>query len=71
MSQPNERHYLIEFYALGNSVKATAIDPETGVEATILGAAHTSREYLKSQAVKKLERKLKRLAASGGEETLF
>lgn len=60
-----DKQYYIEFYALGNSVKVTAIDPVSGHESTIVGAVGTPREYLKSQAVKKLERKLKKLSGAG------
>lgn len=62
MSQGNNEGYYIEFYALGNSVKVTAIDPHTGLEATIVAPANANKEYMKQQAAAKLERKLKRLA---------
>lgn len=70
MSHQNDANYIIEFYALGNSVKATAIDPGSGVEATVTGPIATPREYLISQAVKKLERKLKKLAGESESDIL-
>jgi hypothetical protein len=45
----------VEFIVLGNSVKATAIDPETGVEASIVGPASAPQSVLAENARKKLE----------------
>jgi hypothetical protein len=45
----------VEFIALGNSVKATAIDPETGLEASIVGPASAPRSLLAENARKKLD----------------
>ena len=45
----------VEFIALGNSVKATAIDPETGQEASIVGPASAPRSLLAENARKKLD----------------
>lgn len=48
-------NYIIEFTQIGASIKVTAIDPRTMTEASIVGAAGYSREFLSRQAVKKLE----------------
>ena len=45
----------VEFIALGNTVKATAIDPDTGQEASIVGPASAPRSILAENARKKLE----------------
>ena len=45
----------VDFITLGNSVKATAIDPETGQEASIVGPANAPRSVLAENARKKLE----------------
>jgi hypothetical protein len=45
----------VEFVKLGNTVKATAIDPETGVEASIVGPASAPQSLLAENARRKLE----------------
>lgn len=45
----------VEFVVLGNSVKATAIDPDTGLEASIVGPASAPRMLLAENARKKLD----------------
>lgn len=55
MKNNNDTNYIIEFYAIGNSVKVTAIDPMTGTEATIVGPAKATKKELMDGAVKKLE----------------
>ena len=49
------REIYVEFIVLGNSVKATAIDPETGLEASIVGPASAPRSLLAENARKKLD----------------
>jgi hypothetical protein len=49
------REIFVEFIQMGNSVKATAIDPETGQEASIVGPANAPRSLLAENARKKLE----------------
>ena len=58
-SAPN---YLIEFHAVGNAVKVSAIDPETGVEASIMGPIGAGREVLLRNAVAKLRRMIEKRA---------
>ena len=45
----------VEFVILGNSIKATAIDPDTGLEASIVGPANAPRSTLADAARRKLE----------------
>jgi hypothetical protein len=45
---------IIEYRALGQSVKVTAIDPITHEEVSIIGDVRHSQEFLARQAVKKL-----------------
>jgi len=49
------REIYVEFIVLGNSVKATAIDPETGLEASIVGPDSAPRSLLAENARKKLD----------------
>jgi len=49
------KEIFVEFIILGNSVKATAIDPETGQEASIVGPASAPRSILAENARKKLD----------------
>lgn len=46
--------YLIEFIRIGASVKVSAIDPVTGIEASIIGPAHLSEAELGKNAIRKL-----------------
>ena len=48
-------NYIIEFTQVGGSVKATAVDPKTMTEVSIVGGPQYSQEFLTRQAVKKLE----------------
>lgn len=50
----NDEGYIIETYALGGSVKVTAIDPATGTEATIVGSPKATADELAQLAVRKL-----------------
>ncbi len=45
----------VEFVILGNTVKATAIDPDTGVEASVVGPANAPRIAMAQAARKKLD----------------
>jgi hypothetical protein len=49
------REIFVEFVVVGNSVKVTAIDPETGLEASIVGPANPPRSILAEAARRKLE----------------
>ena len=45
----------IEFIVQGNAVKATAIDPVTGLEASIVGPANAPQSVLAQAARRKLD----------------
>jgi hypothetical protein len=45
----------VEFVVLGNTVKATAIDSETGEEASVIGPASAPQSTMAQAARKKLE----------------
>jgi hypothetical protein len=55
-----EYAYLLEFVRIGNQVKVTACDPDTGIEAVIFGPANTARKDLSDLAVRKLQYVLKK-----------
>lgn len=52
---PREYAYILEFIRIGNHVKVTAVDPETGTETMIIGPANAPKKALSDLAVKKLE----------------
>ncbi|MDP6692377.1 MAG: hypothetical protein QF384_23005 [Alphaproteobacteria bacterium] len=54
------RSYLVEFQAIGNSVKVSALDPVTLVEVSIVGPATASEAELSALAVRKLEYMLRK-----------
>jgi hypothetical protein len=45
----------VEFVIQGNAVKATAIDPATGVEASVVGPANAAQAVMVQAARRKLE----------------
>lgn len=49
------REVLFEFRRIGNYVKVSAIDAESGLEVSIVGDAAAGEARLKMTAVKKLE----------------
>jgi hypothetical protein len=56
----SQREVLFEFVRVGNAVKVTAVDAASGTEATIVGAAGTSEEVLKRNALGKLDYVMRR-----------
>lgn len=46
--------FIVEFTHLGRQVKVTAVDPDTGTEASILGPADAGQALLTRNAVRKL-----------------
>lgn len=46
--------YLLEFTQHGHSVKVTAVDPESGIEASVIAAASLSKQEMGQLAVRKL-----------------
>lgn len=56
--------FLIEIIRQGSYAKATAVDPQTGTEASIVGPAASPDGYLMRQASQKLQRLLDRRAST-------
>lgn len=54
-NKAGNKEYIIEFYRVGGSVKVSAIDPDTGIEAVIVGSPKASDEELKQLALRKLQ----------------
>lgn len=54
--------YIIEYIAIGKSVKVTAFDPVTLTEVSVIGASGTPREQLAQLAVRKLVYMIKKNA---------
>jgi hypothetical protein len=57
---PDSNEVYVEFVVQGRVAKATAIDPATGIEASIVGPAAASRADLAAAAMRKLEYVLKK-----------
>lgn len=51
---PQSEGYIIEFIAVGNSVKVTAVDPHSLKEVSIIGDKKASQEQLTQLAIRKL-----------------
>ena len=56
---------IIEFHRIGNSVKVTAVDPESQVEVSIVGPPGAGEETLKRTAIRKLEYVLDKRRSGG------
>ena len=50
----------VEFVVMGNTVKVTAVDSETGLEASVVGPANAPQAALAAAARRKLEYVAKR-----------
>ena len=52
----NDKEYILEYVSMGRYLKVTAVDPETGKEASAIGPQdHTSRQILVRTAIGKLK----------------
>ena len=60
MTDPDRREVYFEFVAIGNVVKVTAIDSQTGTEVSAMGPASSSKADLQQLALQKLKARLKR-----------
>jgi hypothetical protein len=60
VSAAGDEGYLIEFTPVGGAVKVCAIDPVSGLEVSIVGAASASQRELTALAVRKLEYRLRK-----------
>jgi uncharacterized protein DUF6898 len=58
---PDDRQEVyFEFVAIGNVVKVTAIDSQTGTEVSAMGPASASQADLQQLALQKLKARIKR-----------
>ncbi|MEM8877797.1 MAG: hypothetical protein AAGD23_07980 [Pseudomonadota bacterium] len=57
-----QREVILEYTAVGRSLKVVAIDAKTGLEATIIAPSGTPRSEIDRVAVRKLERLIARSA---------
>ena len=57
------REVYVEFIVQGNFVKATAIDPVSGTEASIMGPVRAPRHTLSDAAIRKLKYVLEKKGA--------
>ncbi|HEU5047446.1 MAG TPA: hypothetical protein VFT64_06335 [Rickettsiales bacterium] len=60
MEKQNTHQYLLEFVALEGSVKVTALEPESGVEASVICPATATRKDMTDLAIRKLHYVLKK-----------
>ena len=60
MTEPDRHEVYFEFVAIGNVVKVTAIDSQTGTEVSAMGPASSSQADLQQLALQKLKARLKR-----------
>jgi len=49
------REVYLEFLTVGDSIKVTAIDSETGTEVSIVGSSHAPQNELERVAIDKLQ----------------
>ena len=65
MADEPGKEVLLEFYRVGNAVKVSAVDPETGIEVSIVGDPSAGDEVLKQTAIKKLQYVLRKRGEGG------
>ncbi len=65
MAEKSGKEVLLELYQVGNSVKVTAVDPETLIEVSIVGDPAAGQEALKQAAINKLEYVLRKRRGGG------
>ena len=68
---PLPREILFEFHSVGRNLRIVAIDPDSGVEVTMVGAPGYGKESLKRMAARKLAYVIakKKAGGSGGSGT--
>lgn len=59
-SEPRSGEIYFEFRRVGNAVKVTAVDADSGVEVVVMGPATASQTELQNLAHRKLEARLER-----------
>lgn len=65
MAEAILKEVIIEFQQVGHAVKVTAVDPESLVEVSIVGAPGAGEEALKRTAIRKLEYVLTKKRSGG------
>lgn len=60
MSLGNDTEYLIEYTTIGNAVKVTAIDPNTGMEVSTIAPSYMDRKLMAQAAIRKLHYKIRK-----------
>jgi len=65
MKDASGREVLIEIFQVGSSVKVSAVDPETGIEVSIVGSPSAGEEILKRTAINKPNYMLRKRRESG------
>ncbi len=65
VAEESGKEILLELYQVGNSVKVTAVDPETLIEVSIVGDPAAGQEALKQAAINKLEYVLRKRRGGG------
>jgi hypothetical protein len=50
----SDNNFILEFITMGNSVKVTCVDPNTGKEVSTIGPANAPRSQLSKAAVNKM-----------------
>ncbi|MCC3860594.1 DUF6898 family protein [Pseudemcibacter aquimaris] len=51
----NNEGFIIEFIAMGNTVKVTCVDPRDGREVSTIGPANAPRSQLTQAAIRKMK----------------
>ena len=59
MNEP-ENAYYIEFVTIDNQVKVTAIEPSSGIEASVICPVQSTRKQMADLAIRKLHYVLKK-----------
>ena len=59
-SKPQSGEVYFEFRRVGNAVRVTAVDADSGVEVVVMGPATASQTELQNLAHRKLEARLER-----------
>lgn len=59
--EPAQGEIYLEFQAIGNQVRVTAMDAATGIEVFVVGPIKAAQSDLQSLAVRKLKRRLQEL----------
>ena len=58
----SETTFYLEFLTMGKQVKVMAIDPETGIEVSIIAPQTASQSEMSNVAVEKLKRRIEKEA---------